>query len=130
MKQESLFNNQPSNKFQKIIKEHGEIYTNSELLKQSLKDYVVKIKEETAYNEFINISQAIKIKDVCIALVEDYEKFEYEQKKYIVATINYFVTSEDEEDDLFSPLGFDDDTEVLNECLSLINKKELIIELS
>jgi uncharacterized membrane protein YkvA (DUF1232 family) len=130
MKQESLFNNGPSVEFQKIIKEHGEVYTNTALLKESLEKYMDKIKEETAYNEFINVSLATKIKDVCMILINDYEKVDNEKKKYIVATINYFVTTDDEEEDLFSPLGFDDDTEILNECLSLVNKKELIIELS
>jgi uncharacterized membrane protein YkvA (DUF1232 family) len=129
MRQESLFNNEPSRKFREIVKEHGEVYTNPILLKQSLEKYIEKIKEETMSNEFINVELANKIKNVCLVLIEEYENVDNEKKKYIVATINYFVTANDDEEDLFSPLGFDDDADVLNECLYLIDKKELTVEL-
>jgi uncharacterized membrane protein YkvA (DUF1232 family) len=127
--QESLFNNEPSRKFKEIIKEYGEVYTNPNLLKNSIEKYMQRIEEETTSNEFINVTLANKIKDVCMILIKDYEKVDNEKKKYIVATINYFITAYDDEEDLFSPLGFDDDAEVLNECLILIDKKELIVEL-
>ncbi|MGG4489716.1 hypothetical protein [Metabacillus idriensis] len=129
MRQESFFNKQPSKKFREIVKEHGEIYTNPKLLKQSLEIYIEKVKEETMTNEFINVELANKIKDVCLVLIDDYEDVDNEKKKYIVATIIYFVTANDDEKDLFSPLGFDDDADILNECLNLIDKKELTVKL-
>lgn len=129
MKQESLFNNEPSIKFQKIIKEHGEVYANPSILKQKVESYVERIKEEITHNEFINVELAKKIRDVCMVLIDEYEKASNIDKKYINATINYFITTDDDEEDLFSPLGFDDDAEIINECLKLIKKENLSIDM-
>ncbi|MBM7572940.1 hypothetical protein [Aquibacillus albus] len=129
MNQESLFGNQPSSKFLKVIKEHGEVYTNQKILKQNVEKHYNKVQEATKQNEFININLAKKIKDVCLILIEKFDTVSTEEKRYINATVNYFITSEDEEEDLFSPLGFDDDVEILNECLKLIGKESLIIDI-
>jgi uncharacterized membrane protein YkvA (DUF1232 family) len=129
MKQGSLFDNEPSVRFQKIIKEYGEIYTNPEILRQSIEKHMIIIMAETSQNEFINVSLAEKIKDICLLLIEEFNDKTLEEKRYISATVNYFISKDDEEEDLFSPLGFDDDAEILNECLKLIGKESLTIDI-
>ena len=129
MKQESLFNNEPSIKFQKVIKEHGEVYTNPTILRQNVENHINRIMEETSHNEFINVKLAKKIKDICLILIDEYDKCTTDAQRYINATVNYFIATDDEEEDLFSPLGFDDDAEILNECLKLIGKENLTIDM-
>ncbi|MFJ7364037.1 hypothetical protein ACIQWQ_07885 [Peribacillus frigoritolerans] len=129
MQKGSLFNDEPSIKLQKVIKEHGEVYTNSTILRQNVENHINKIMEETSHNEFINVKLAKKIKDICLILIDGYDKGTTDEQKYINAAVNYFIATDDEEKDLFSPLGFDDDVEILNECLKLIGKLNLTIDM-
>lgn len=129
MGKDSLFENQPSSKFLEILKEHGEVYTNTKILQQNVENHYRKVQQATAQNEFINVNLAKKIKDVCMTLINHYDNANNEEQRYINATLNYFTTSDDEEGDFFSPIGFDDDVEILNECLKLIGKENLRIDI-
>ena len=129
MKQGSLFSKEPSFKFKKIVREHAEVYSSPVLLRQKIENHLEKVLQETRRNEFINVNLAMKIKDVCLILIDELTKESLEKQNYITATINYFITTSDEEEDLYSPLGFDDDAEIVNECLKLIGREDLLIEL-
>lgn len=129
MYKDSLFDYMPSQKFEAVLKEYKGTYLNAEKLKQKVKVYLEDIKKETIYNEFINITLADKIGNVCIFLLDQYNKYNKEEQQFINVTVNYFLACNDEEEDLYSPLGFDDDAEILNECLKLIKKEDLIIDI-
>ncbi|WP_277679362.1 hypothetical protein [Gracilibacillus dipsosauri] len=129
MGKDSLFGNEPSSKFLKVLKEHGEVYTNPKILKQNVENHFRKVQQATAQNEFINVNLAKEIQDVCLALISYYDNANNNEQRYINATINYFTTSDDEEEDFFSPIGFDDDAEIVNECLELIGKENLRIDI-
>ncbi|MYL37369.1 hypothetical protein [Halobacillus litoralis] len=129
MVKESLFGKEPSRQFQMALKEHGEVYTNPSILRQTIENHFEKIQEATKQNEFINLHLAEKIREVCLILINEYKKVSHDEQRYINATINYFVDINDEEDDLYSPLGFDDDAEIVNECLELIGKEDLTIDI-
>jgi uncharacterized membrane protein YkvA (DUF1232 family) len=124
-----LFNYLPSEKFTNIINEYAGTYVSPNILKQQIQKYLKEIEKETLQNEFINLPLAKKIAGVCLLLLDAYDQYNEEEKKFINATINYFLHSHDEEEDLYSPLGFDDDAEILNECLRLLKKEDLTIEI-
>jgi uncharacterized membrane protein YkvA (DUF1232 family) len=124
-----LFNYLPSEKFRNIINEYAGTYVSPNILKQQIQKYLKEIEKETLQNEFINLPLAKKIARVCLLLLDVYDQYNEEEKKFINATINYFLHSHDDEEDLYSPLGFDDDAEILNECLRLLKKEDLTIEI-
>jgi uncharacterized membrane protein YkvA (DUF1232 family) len=124
-----LFSYLPSEKFTNIINEYAGTYVSPNILKQQIQKYLKEIEKETLQNEFINLPLAKKIARVCLLLLDVYDQYNEEEKKFINATINYFLHSHDDEEDLYSPLGFDDDAEILNECLRLLKKEDLTIEI-
>ncbi|MGG6432742.1 hypothetical protein ACPF7I_01860 [Anoxybacillus sp. D401a] len=124
-----LFSYLPSEKFTNIINEYAGTYVSPNILKQQIQKYLKEIEKETLQNEFINLPLAKKIASVCLLLLDVYDQYNEEEKKFINATINYFLHSHDDEEDLYSPLGFDDDAEILNECLRLLKKEDLTIEI-
>lgn len=126
---DSLFGSLPSKRFEEIIREYCVSYAEPVTLKQQVLRYLEKVEFETLQNEFINFSLAKKIAEVCILLLDVYDQYNIEEQKFISAAIQYFLQSSDDEEDLYSPLGFDDDAEVLNECLCLLKKEDLIIEI-
>lgn len=126
---DSLFDYLPSKKLEAIIRGYSVSDAEPVTLKQQVQKYVEKVEFETLQNEFINFSLAKKIAEVCILLLDVYDQYNKEEQKFINAAIQYFLDSNDDEEDLYSPLGFDDDAEILNECLRLLKREDLTIEI-
>lgn len=126
---DSLFRYLPSRKFESILKEYSSIYVSPEILKQQVKKYLKKIEVETCHNEFINLPLAKKIGETSLSLLDFYEQHNQEEQEFIHSTIQYFLNANDDEEDLYSPIGFDDDAEIMNECLRLLRKEELTIKI-
>ena len=60
------------------------------------------------------------------ALEAEIEKYADDIEK---AACYYFVESDDQDGDLESVYGFDDDAEVLNEILELLNRPDLTVQI-
>jgi hypothetical protein len=66
----------------------------------------------------------------CMTLLnEEWDRAEGVGKRLIQAACHYFVENDDEDRDLESVYGFDDDAEVVNAILELLNRQDLTIQI-
>jgi hypothetical protein len=75
----------------------------------------------------VNVRLAQAIYDCCEQLVSSFDTLPDHSKAWIKGAILYFAETSDGEPDFESFLGFEDDCEILNACLRLANRDELII---
>ena len=91
---------------------------------QDLHGRVVKhyddLVESRKSNRLINIRLAKAIVEVVEGFVRDRDSFSSHSQKWMAGAMYYFSTSDDDEPDFISPIGFEDDTEVLNACLRFV----------
>lgn len=83
----------------------------------------------TAYqsNRLINIRLATAIRDVIETVVGKWDKLGATSSFWLAGAFLYYATSDDDEADLTSPIGFEDDVEVLNACLRFAHLDELCL---
>ena len=72
-----------------------------------------------AKNRMINARLATAIVEVIKRVVRDWDSLPPNARTWLAGAMHYFSKSNDDEPDLSSPIGFEDDTEVLNACLRL-----------
>lgn len=75
----------------------------------------------------INIVLAEAILDTLKKVVEEWDSIPKHARSWCLGMIQYFISSDDEEDDFDSPIGFEDDAEVVNACLKLAGREDLCI---
>ena len=99
-----------------------------------LKDLIFKADEylklvHNVYlkNGFINYPLAEAIHGTIHILHKEWDTIPAHARSWCRGMINYFVMSDDEEDDLNSPIGFDDDAEIMNACLNFAGRHDLCI---
>lgn len=96
---------------------------------QQINDYIDKLKQKQIEFEFLNIEVAQMLAERSKYLINTYSSLDEYNKKLVVFAIKYFLNSNDEDADLTSITGFDDDVEVMNYVLISIGKPELTIDL-
>jgi uncharacterized membrane protein YkvA (DUF1232 family) len=82
-----------------------------------------------AYNQnrLVNIRLASAIYDVICRLANELDSMDKNHAWWLRGAMRYFSTNDDGEPDLQSPLGFEDDAEILNCVQSLIGRDDLRI---
>lgn len=113
--------------FDKILSENRD--DNKSHLTKLVNDYVDLTKKSLSKNEFIDIASAEKLAEISHFLISTFETFTKEQKSLAVASIYYFVESDDDEHDFDSMFGFEDDIEVMNRVLEKLDLYEKKIEI-
>jgi hypothetical protein len=83
--------------------------------------------QEARTRPSVNVRLAQAIYDCCKELVTNFETLPIHSRPWIKGAILYFAETTDGEPDFESFLGFEDDCEVLNACLQLANREDLII---
>ena len=83
--------------------------------------------EEGKTRPSVNVRLAQAIYDCCEELVRSFDTLPSHAKAWIKGAILYFAETSDGEPDFESFLGFDDYCEILNACLRLANRDDLII---
>lgn len=78
-------------------------------------------------NKLVNVRLATAIRDVIETIVAQWEKLETSSSFWLAGAILYYASSDDDEADLTSPIGFEDDVEVLNACLRFAHLDELCL---
>lgn len=127
----SLFGDQLSPGVDELFRELAVPVKKGELesIKAEIWQYVEKIVKAQRKNEFLNADLARKISETCIYLLDSYTKYPKDQKALISGAVKYFLLCGDQDSDIGSPLGFDDDAEVLNYVLNKIGRKDLLIDI-
>ena len=80
------------------------------------------------HNSLVNVRLAQAIGDIITTVTGDWDKLPAAPRNWLAAAILYFAKSQDDIPDFTSPIGFDDDVEVLNACLRFANRPELCLK--
>ena len=74
-------------------------------------------QQEYEKNPIINLRLATAIVQVIQQVTEDWNSLSTNARNWLTGAFLYFSHSDDDEPDFSSPIGFEDDAEVLNACL-------------
>ncbi|BBO92635.1 hypothetical protein DSCOOX_58150 [Desulfosarcina ovata subsp. ovata] len=97
-----------------------------DLLKQAAR-HLEKVRCAHIENLFVNFKLARHIYQTFQRLTDEWENIPSHGKPWLKGMIRYFTLSSDLECDFTSPIGFDDDVEIMNACLRLAGREELCI---
>ena len=76
----------------------------------------------------VNVALAEGLLAVIRRLIADWAGIPFHAEQWCKGMIRYFTLCDDDEDDFSSPIGFDDDAEVMNACLRLAGRGDLCIK--
>lgn len=99
-----------------------------ETLLKRLSRHMESLRQSVAQAELVDEELAETIgaraQELLERVLADYEE---EDHRYVQACVRYFIMRHDDEDDLESPAGFDDDLEVFNAVASYLGHDDLVI---
>jgi len=98
-----------------------------ELLLSEAREHLEQAHQAHARNGVTNVQVAEAIYNVFEVIVADWDNIPYQAQAWCKGMISYFSLKDDDEDDFNSLIGFDDDAEVVNSCLLLAGRKDLLI---
>jgi uncharacterized membrane protein YkvA (DUF1232 family) len=78
-------------------------------------------------NAMINVRLAEAICGVIRTVVADWDSLPAPSQSWLGAAIYYFANRDNDQPDFSSPIGFEDDAEVLNACLRLAGRDDLCL---
>jgi uncharacterized membrane protein YkvA (DUF1232 family) len=78
-------------------------------------------------NRIINLHLATAIVEVIERVVGDWDSLPANARSWMAGAMHYFSKSNDDEPDFSSPIGFEDDAEVLNACLRFAKLDDLCL---
>jgi hypothetical protein len=85
----------------------------AEGLLSAIAAHLAQAHAELAHNEFLDIESAAEAARLATIIVESIEALSEPAREVGLLAIAYFVSTDDAEDDFSSPVGFDDDLQVL-----------------
>ena len=101
--------------------------TPTEMVKEA-HGHLERIRMAYAQNHMINLRLATAIHEAVRKSLELWEDISETQRSWLMGAFMYFVTRDDDEPDFSSPIGFEDDTEVLNACLRFAQMHDLCVD--
>ena len=84
--------------------------------------YVTRVREAAATRDFVDVRTAVRLADELEAMLDRVDDLDAEGRALVWAAIDYFLDESDVEADLTSPLGFDDDAEVVAALLRQVGR--------
>ena len=98
----------------------------AELVKEA-EDHVQNARLAAEQNCMVNVAMAEGLLAVIRRLADQWNSIPPHAEPWCKGMIRYFTMCADDEDDFSSPIGFDDDAEVINACLILAGRSDLCI---
>src|SRR5689334_6296109 len=86
-------------------------------LRDELSVHLDAVRSASAENEFVDLVQAELLHVKLGEALDDWGSYDEGQRSALREAVEYLIRTNDEEDDLRSPIGFDDDTEVVEAAL-------------
>ncbi|MGE3781022.1 MAG: hypothetical protein AB7F89_27790 [Pirellulaceae bacterium] len=86
-------------------------------LLQGAESHLERIRQVSLRSNTVNVRLAEAIVIVVRSVAAEWEQLPASAWPWLRGAIHYFVHSTDEQPDFASPIGFEDDAEVLNACL-------------
>ena len=74
-------------------------------------------------NEFVDAAEAIRLHMLLSQALDAWPQFDTEQRAVLADAVIYLVRTDDDEDDLRSPIGFEDDAEVVEAALTMLREQ-------
>ena len=87
------------------------------------------IRSACGDNALLCVDLAEAIHERIEAVLNQWEALPGSARRFCAGMILYFTTDLDDEPDLSSPIGFEDDAELLNACLRMAEMDDLLIDL-
>ena len=114
----------------KCLKECAELADNRmiEDLTIEARQHVELARKANEINAIVNYNLASAIFNVIQKLSNCWSDIPEHEKHWLKGAICYFSSSDDDENDFTSPMGFEDDVDVLNACLKLASMDDLVID--
>ncbi len=104
----------------------AEAFSPTDLL-TAAKQHLERTRAAYAANRLINLRLASAIVSVLEGLVPGWGALGSHDAWWLRGAMHYFATCNDDEPDFQSPLGFEDDLEILNSCLHFIGRSDLCL---
>lgn len=99
-------------------------------LRDEVSFYMHQVRDEAVDNGIVDLDMAEDIAEAARALITYAAGLgDPEAHLFIHAAVRYFVMEDDAEDDFASPIGFDDDAEVMSAVAIVLDRPDLEIEL-
>lgn len=86
--------------------------------------HLAMVRAASSRNRLINTRLATALSEKFGLIVLEWERLPESARPWLAGAMLYFSSEEDEEPDLSSPIGFEDDVAVLNACLRLASLEE------
>jgi uncharacterized membrane protein YkvA (DUF1232 family) len=97
-----------------------------ELLHQA-ESHLALAREAYHTNRLINTRLAEAIVSRFSIIAESWEHLSANDQTWLAGSMLYFSAANDDEPDFTSPIGFEDDADVLNACLKLAHLNDLLV---
>ncbi|MFH1138032.1 MAG: hypothetical protein V1816_18330 [Pseudomonadota bacterium] len=97
-----------------------------ELLQQAERHLKNAVKARES-NSFVNVPLAAALYQSIMAMASQFDRLPPLSQPWCRGMISYFAARADEENDFNSPIGFEDDAEVINACLRFAGLEDLCI---
>lgn len=89
-------------------------------LRDQMEVHLRRVREAARDNEFIDIAEAERIHQRLQAVLDAWHELTDDQRRILRDAVSYLVRTSDHEDDLRSPIGFEDDAKVVDRALDRI----------
>lgn len=96
-------------------------------LKRLISDYLEELDKRFAEDAVFNLELAESIGKGCLALLEGFDEHPEDAQRAIQVACVYFVEDDDDDPDLDSVMGFDDDAMVFNHVAWSLGEGSLIV---
>ena len=99
----------------------------AEQLLDQAEDHLKRIRMLHSKNLHINVRLAEAIVLTFQDIFNDWENIPEHARSWCRGMVRYFCVADDDEHDFSSPIGFEDDAEIMNACLRLAGREDLCI---
>lgn len=96
--------------------------TNGQHLIEAMHAHLAEVRAATHDNEFVDIEEAVRLHALLVDALGEWDSLSDEQRAVLANAVSYLVRTDDDEDDLGSPIGFEDDAEVVESALRRIRQ--------
>jgi hypothetical protein len=86
-------------------------------LRETMLAHLEHVRDAARDNEFVDVAEAVRLHMLLVEALESWNDLDAEQRTLLTDAVTYLVRTDDEENDLRSPIGFEDDAEVVEAAL-------------
>lgn len=79
------------------------------VLGERMRAHLAQVRAAARDNEFVDLPEAVRLHMLLVEALESWAGLGAAQRAALAAAVDYLVRTDDEEDDLRSPIGLEDD---------------------